>query len=50
MTRTEYEVCCGKKNGYDVYRSVLTDGKRFYARWNNQLVDVTDDSRSFRRK
>ena len=50
MKRTEYEVCVGKKNGYDVYRTVLTDGKRFYVRWNKELINVTDDNGSFRHK
>lgn len=47
MKRTQFKTCVGKQNGYDVYRTVLTDGKKFYVRWNKKLVDVTDDQRSF---
>ena len=38
MKRTQFKTCVGKQNGYDVYRTVLTDGKKFYARWNKKLV------------
>lgn len=47
MKRTQFKTCVGKQNGYDVYRTVLTDWKKFYVRWNKKLVDVTDDQRSF---
>ena len=43
MRRTEWEICCGKKGGYDVYRVVLTDGERYFVKWNGTLVDVTED-------
>ena len=42
MKRTEYIICCGKKNCYDVYRTILTDGERFFVKWNGELVDVTE--------
>ena len=47
MKRTQFKTCVGKQNGYDVYRTVLTDGKKLYVRWNKKLIDVTDDQRSF---
>lgn len=50
MKRTEYEICCGKKNGYDVYRTVLTNGTNFFIKWNKELIDVTKDKNQFRIK
>lgn len=47
MKRTGYKVCCGKKNGYDVYRSVMTDGNRYFVKWGGKLVDVTNDKQNF---
>lgn len=48
MKKTNYKVCVGKQNGYDIYRIVLTDGNRFFVKWNNKIIDVTQDIKEHR--
>lgn len=50
MKKTEFKICCGKESGYDVYRVVWTDGERFFVKWKNKLIDVTDDKDYFRNR
>lgn len=47
MKRTNYKLCCGKKNGYDVYRSVYEKDGKFFVKWNGTIIDVTEDRSSF---
>lgn len=47
MTRTRYKLCCGKRNGYDVYRTVMKQGDRYFIKWNQKFVDVTADKMKF---
>lgn len=47
MKRTEFEICCGKKGGYDVYRTVMTDGEKYFVKWSGKLIDVTNDKSEF---
>lgn len=47
MRKTGYVICVGKKNGYDEYRTVMTDGKRYYVNYKKKLIDVTDDKNKF---
>ena len=47
MTRTQYKLCCGKINGYDVYRVVMKRGDRYFVKWNHKVVDVTADKEKF---
>ena len=54
MKRTDMMVACGQegKYGTTVYRCVITDGERYFVRWNGKLVDVTEDikNRNYTRK
>lgn len=50
MKRTEYELCCGTRNGYPVYRTVFEKDGRYFVKWNNQIIDVTNDKNDFERK
>ena len=43
MKRTDYLCCVGKKNGYDEYRTIVTDGERFFVNYKKQLIDVTEE-------
>lgn len=36
-----------KQNGYDVYRVVYENDNKFFVKWNNQLIDVTNDKKIF---
>ena len=45
MKRTDYKVCCGTKAGYAVYRAVITDGERYFVKWNGKHIDVSKDIR-----
>lgn len=47
MKRTDYKLCCGKQSGYDVYRVVFEKDGRFFVKWNNELIDVTNDRKYF---
>lgn len=47
MNKTDYKLCVGKKSGYDVYRAVVTDGNRFFVKYNGELLDVTEDKDYF---
>lgn len=48
LHRTEYVICVGKKNGYDVYRTVYTaDNGKYYIKHNKKILDVTDDQTRF---
>ncbi len=48
MKKTDYMICCGKsgKYGTNVYRSVVTDGERYFIKWNGKIIDVTEDIRN----
>lgn len=53
MKRTDMLVLCGERaNGTLIYRTVVTDGKRYFVRWNGKLVDVTKkiENRDYLRK
>ena len=43
MKRTDMLLCVGKKNGYDVWRTVYTTGDHYFVRWNGSLMNVDDD-------
>ena len=47
MKKTNYKLCVGKQNGYDVYRVVYENDNKFFVKWNNQLIDVTNDEKYF---
>ena len=51
LHRTEYAICVGKKNGYDVYNSVYTaDNGKYYVKSNKKIFDVTEDQKFFHLK
>ncbi len=53
MKRTDMEVLCGEMcNQNLIYRTVVTDGKKYFVRWNGKLVDVTKkiENRDYLRK
>lgn len=50
MKKTEYKLCCGKQNGYDVYRIVFEKDGRYFVKWNNKVIDVTDNKKEFIRR
>ena len=43
MKRTDKKICCGTQNGFPVYRVVVTDGKNYYVKWKNDLINVNED-------
>lgn len=45
MKKTEYKVYCGRKGRYgdSDYRTVFSDGERFFVRIRGNLYDVTED-------
>lgn len=47
MKQTDYKLCCGKKNGYDEYRVVLEKDGRYFVKWNNKIIDVTENKKDF---
>lgn len=43
MKKTDMMVCVGKKNGYDVYRTVFEKDGHFFVKWNNDTVNVDEE-------
>ena len=50
MKRTEYAIAWKQTSTATIYRSVITDGNRFYVKDNGRLWDVTDWKDDFRKK
>ena len=43
MTKTNMKTCVGKKNGYDIYRTIYTIDNHYYVKWNNEIINVDED-------
>ena len=47
MKRTDMLVCDGKRNGYDVWRTIYkSDDGHYYIHWNHRLINVDKDVES----